>query len=75
MVTARVFSASILDGALSESCFSNKYWYFNKQPSRGSSDGKCMVRNHLQARIPTGFHRFKEIGQIFHYNYILSKKF
>lgn len=27
-----------------------------------------------QAWIQTGFHRFKEIGQIFHYNYILSKK-
>ena len=40
------------------------------------ADGKCVVRNHLQARIHenTGFHRFKEIGQIFHYNYILSKK-
>ena len=25
-------------------------------------------------RIHTGFHRFTEIGQIFHYNYILSKK-
>ena len=32
---------------------------------------KC---NDVQARIHTGFHRFTEIGQIFHNKYIFDKK-
>ena len=76
MITARVFSARILDGALSESCFQTNIDISTNNLHAVSSvaDGKCVVRNHLQERIHTGFHRFKEIGQIFHYNYILSKK-
>ena len=41
-----------------------------------STVGNCLVISDavVKARIHTGFHRFKEIGQIFHNKYILIKK-